>query len=159
MVSANEVLWIGEPGAEWGRERHTKLQIRRRIPDRESAGYYKWVGVIAARDPGVIFPPIVLVPLKLEDGATTENDKSVSFQSKRVIPAGLLNAVLASYAFAASPAKAFAIQSVLPSRRAKLDARTGRMHTLKTTAASNVGQRVRQTDFSEHQWRRPRWLQ
>src|SRR4051794_37754689 len=75
-------------------------------------------------------PPIVLVPLKSDDGATTENDRSVSFQSNRVIPAGLLNAVLASYALAVSPAKAFAIQSVLPSRRAMPDARAGRMDAL-----------------------------
>ena len=79
-------------------------------------------------DPEVACPrPIVLLPLKLEDGAIKLNDRSVSFQLSRAIPAGLLNAVLASYALAASPAKALAIQSALPSRRAKPAARTGRV--------------------------------
>src|SRR5580700_9569343 len=78
-------------------------------------------------DPDVGWPPIVLLPLKLADGATRLSDRSVSFQSNRVMPAGLLNVILASYALAVSPAKAFAIQSVLPSRRATPDARTGRM--------------------------------
>jgi hypothetical protein len=44
------------------------------------------------------------------------------------MPAGLLNAVLASYALAVSPANAFDIESVLPSLRAMPDARTAERH-------------------------------
>src|SRR6476646_6059868 len=57
-------------------------------------------------DPDFGWPLIVLLPLKLVDGATRLTERSVSFQSNRIMPAGLLNAVLASYALAVSPANA-----------------------------------------------------
>src|SRR5690242_6022382 len=58
-----------------------------------------------------------LAPEKFEVGKMPLIDASTSLWFSRTIPAGLAQTVDASYALAVSPAKALAIQSVLPSRR------------------------------------------
>ena len=68
--------------------------------------------------PGVVADPTVLAPRKVTVGKMPSSVPSISVWFSRTMPAGFDQTVAASYAFDASPANAFAIQSALPSRRA-----------------------------------------